>query len=316
MTVKSALHPTRSRRAPAARRPDFFIVGAPKCGTTALIQYLKQHPQVFVPDRKELDYFGADLQFRWPRLTKEEYLAFFTEAGAAKRAGEGSVWYLYSARAAAEIKAFSPAASIIIMLRNPVDLMYSFHSQRVYNGNEDIEDFAAALAAEEDRRRGHRIPKNASDVMGCYYREIATFTPQIERYVRVFGRDRVRIILFEDFTRDTARVYRETCEFLGIDPGFQPALEVVNARKRIRSTLLRDFVRRPHPGADWLLPLVGLRRTRDGGLKGWIRRINSTTDALRPMDPALRRQLQREFVPEVERLSALLGRDLSHWSAP
>ena len=316
MSVNSTIETPRSGRVRTTRRPDFFIVGAPKCGTTALIHYLKQHPQIFVPDRKELDFFGTDLRFSWPRLTKEEYLAFFSGAGAAKRAGEGSVWYLYSARAAAEIKAFSPTAAIIIMLRNPVDLMYSFHSQRVYNGNEDIENFEAALAAEPDRRQGRRVPKKASDVMGCFYREIATFTPQIERYFRVFGKNRVRVILYDDFSRETLRIYRETCEFLGVNAGFQPNLEVVNARKQIRSPFLRDFLRKPHPGTDWIFRAVGLRRTRDGGVKGWIRRLNSTRDSLRPMDPQLRRRLLDEFRPEVERLSALIGRDLTHWCAP
>ena len=86
------------------RRPDFFIVGAPKCGTTAMIDYLKQHPEVFVPDRKELDYFGSDLVFKGHRLTEAEYLSFFSRATTEKRAGEGSVWYLHSTTAALEIK--------------------------------------------------------------------------------------------------------------------------------------------------------------------------------------------------------------------
>ena len=138
------------------RRPDFFIVGAPKCGTTAMIDYLKQHPEVFVPDRKELDFFGRDLVFKGHRLTEEEYLGFFSRATAEKRAGEGSVWYLHSKTAALEIKDFSPNARIIIMLRNPLDMMYSFHSQRLYNGNEDIENFSAALDAEAERTQ-HRV---------------------------------------------------------------------------------------------------------------------------------------------------------------
>lgn len=299
----------------SVRRPDFFIVGAPKCGTTALIEYLKQHPDVFVPERKELDYFGSDLAFKRYSLSEEQYLSWFRGANGQKRAGEGSVWYLRSARAAAEIKAFAPDARIIIMLRNPVEVMHALHSQRVYNGNEDIEDFAAALEAEEDRRRGFRLPQRATDNFGCFYREAVRYASQIERYFDVFGRDRVRVILYDDFARETARVYRETCRFLEINENFRPSLHVVNARKRVRSGAVREFLRRPPAPARVFLRALGLRPDRNGGYKGWLRRVNSTARSLRPLDPELRKKLQGEFQPEVSQLSNLLERDLTYWCA-
>src|SRR6266545_5937438 len=160
------------------RRPDFFIVGAPKCGTTALNDYLKDHPEIFISARKELHFFGSDLVFRGPRrITEQEYLSFFAPARHEKRLGEASVWYLYSQQAAAEIKAFSPAARIIIMLRNPVDMMYSLHSQRLYNGRETISDFAKALATEEMHGRKEWDRKGALNAVGFSYREAATYTP-------------------------------------------------------------------------------------------------------------------------------------------
>ena len=153
------------------RRPDFFIVGAPKCGTTAMNDYLKDHPELFIPARKKLHFFGSDLELRRSRrITTQEYLSYFALARAEKRLGEASVWYLYSQRAAAEIKAFSPAARIIIMLRNPVDMMYSMHSQRLYSGKQDIRDFAEALEVEEERRQGLRPYQNNFDVKGASYR--------------------------------------------------------------------------------------------------------------------------------------------------
>jgi hypothetical protein len=297
------------------KRPDFFIVGAPKCGTTAMIDYLKQHPEVFVPDRKELDFFGSDLRFHRYRLSEAEYLAFFSGATTEKRAGEGSVWYLRSERAATEIKDFSPSARIIIMLRNPVEMLAALHSQRVYDGNEDIEDFADALAAEKDRRQGLRLPSGASDVFGCFYRDTAKYAEQVERYFAVFGEKRVRVIIYEDFANGTERAYRETCRFLEVDDTFHPTIRVVNARKRVRSPALREFLRRPPPAAGWLLRALRLRPDRNGGYKGWLRRVNSSSHSLRTLDPGVRRRLQGELEPEVQRLSALLGRDLRHWCA-
>jgi len=295
------------------RKPDFFIVGAPKCGTTAMNDYLQAHPEIFIPAKKEIHFFGADLSFlKGKRVTEQEYMTYFAPAGNEKRLGESSVWYLYSQQAAAEIKAFSPAARIIIMLRNPVDMMYSLHSQRLYNDNEDLVNFEEALAAEADRQQGKRLYQNASDVMGSLYRAAATYTPQVQRYFAVFGRDQVHIIIFNDFARATLEVYRQTCEFLEVDSRFQPDFRIINANKSVHSATLRRFLRYPPKPIRWLFPLLGLRPARQG-FKGWLRRFNNRYEPRPPMEPRLRRRLQAEFAPEVERLSALLGRDLTPW---
>jgi Sulfotransferase domain len=168
------------------------------------------------------------------------------------------VWYLYSQQAATEIRAFNPATRIIIMLRNPIDMMYSLHSQRVYNDNENIADFAEALAAEADRRQGKRLYHKASDAMGSLYRAAATYTPQVQRYFTTFGRERVLVIIFDDFVRTTSEVYRQTCEFLEVDSQFRPEFRIVNANKGIYSPALRSFLRYPPKPVRWLLPLLGL----------------------------------------------------------
>src|SRR5438034_3527344 len=113
--------------------PGFFIVGAPKCGTTAMNDYLAGHPDIFMA-KKEIHYFGSDLEIKQKKLSGEEYLDFFKEGEHKYIVGESSVWYLYSKNAAAEIKAFSPGAKIIIMLRNPVDMLPSLHSQHIFDG--------------------------------------------------------------------------------------------------------------------------------------------------------------------------------------
>jgi hypothetical protein len=296
------------------RKPDFFIVGAPKCGTTAMNDYLREHPEIFIPAKKEIHFFGTDLPFvKGKPVTEQEYLAYFSPARGEKRAGESSVWYLYSQQAATEIRAFNPATHIIIMLRNPIDMMYSLHSQRVYNDNENIADFAEALAAEADRRQGKRLYHKASDAMGSLYRAAATYTPQVQRYFTTFGRERVLVIIFDDFVRTTSEVYRQTCEFLEVDSQFRPEFRIVNANKGIYSPALRSFLRYPPKPVRWLLPLLGLRPARRQGFKGWLRRLNAKHESRPSMDPELRRRLQVEFTLEVEQLSTLLGRDLTHW---
>jgi hypothetical protein len=292
--------------------PDFFLVGAPKCGTTALADHLKQHPQVFIPRRKELDYFGADLCIvNRPRLTFAEYQAFYADAEDQKRSGDASVWSLYSRCAAEEIRAFCPTASIVIMLRDPVEVMYALHSHNLYTGNETILDFAEALAAEEDRRQGRRLGRRARVRHLLHYRDAVRYTEQVRRYLDVFGRSSVHVIVFEDFQRDVRGVYRGVCDFLGVDPGFEPDFRVVNANKHIRSRLVVSLLRMTAPPKRAVIrsPVDRLWRALRTRVRAW----NVSYAPRRPLDPELRRQLKGEWRPEIEALSALLGRDLTGW---
>jgi hypothetical protein len=297
---------------PVLRTPDFFIVGAPKCGTTALNDYLREHPEIFIPAKKEIHFFGSDLVFQKQRLALPEYLSYFSATRDEKRVGESSVWYLYSQRAAAEIKEFCPSARIIIMLRNPVDMMHSLHSQRLFNDNEDIADFAEALAAEEERKRGLRLYKTALNTMGFFYRAAARYTQQVQRYFEVFGREQVHVIIFDDFTKQLPQVYRETCVFLEVNADFQPQFLVINANKRVRSKMLRGFLRYP-PSTTLRLLRLFVPQPGRAGLKERLRRFNTKYEPRLPLDPTLRQRLQAELLPEVEELSQLLGRDLTHW---
>ena len=155
------------------RRPDFFIVGAPKCGTTAMVRYLATHPDVFVA-RKEMHFFGKDLQFghQFYRRAEKAYMAEFEKWEGQRRGGEGSVWYPSSKLAAAEIKAFNPDARIIIMLREPVEMLYSLYSTFCWDGNEQLPTFEEAVTAESDRRAGRNIPRRTYFAAGLLYHEV------------------------------------------------------------------------------------------------------------------------------------------------
>ena len=294
------------------RKPDFFIVGAAKSGTTAMYTYLKQHPEIFMPRIKELNFWGRDLTFRFGRIKKDEYLSLFHEVRNEKRVGEVCIWSLYSKSAPFEIKEFSPSAKIIVMLRNPVEMIYAMHSQFLFDGHEDIENFKDALEAEEDRKRGLRIPKGCQLVEGLFYREVVKFSEQVKKYFDVFGRDNVHIIIFDDFKADTAGVYKDTLRFLDVDDSFEPEFKVINPNKVVRSKVLRDFLRDPPPVVRKIGKRLVPKPLRQQIMKG-LWRLNIKYVPRPPMDPELKRQLQEEFKPEVEKLSELLGRDLTHW---
>jgi hypothetical protein len=294
------------------RKPDFFIVGAPKCGTTALYRCLEAHPQIFVPERKEIHYFGTDLYSPTYIRDLNEYLSLFAAAGDARRIGEASVWYLFSKRAAAEIKDFSSRASIIIMLRNPVDMIYSLHSEHLYNGTEEIQEFATALGAEADRKRGRRLPRNVPAAERLFYREVAQYTDQVNRYLKAFGRDNVKVIIYEDFERDPARICRETFEFLNVDAEVEPTIGIVNPNKKLRSKTAQSILDRPPALLGKLarpLTTPSLRHR----LFATAQQLNTSYEARPPLPTELKQQLRKEFAPEIERLSVLLNRELSYW---
>ena len=294
-------------------RPDFFVAGAFKSGSTALYDQLRLHPQIFMPFHKEPLYFGDDLTRRYGRMSLDDYMRLFKGAKPGQRVGEASTWYLYSTSAAREIKDFAPEARIMVVLRNPVDVMYAQHNQLIFNVIEDIPDFAEALAAEPDRRAGKRIPPGPINVENLFYRHSVHFAEQLERYFEVFGRDRVHVMLTDDMRRDGAGVVRGALEFLGVDPSLAAAPPKSNENRRVRSPVVQRLIFAPQlllPLAPFLrrFPLVRSMRTR-------MLEMNSEAKPRPPMDPALHAQLIAEFTPEIERLGKLIGRDLSSWTA-
>jgi hypothetical protein len=301
------------------RRPNFFIIGAPKSGTTSLWEYLKGHPEVFVSPAKEPGYFAPDDALGASRHAlrygrdEDRYLDLFAEAGDESRLGEASVGYIYSRQAPQLIRQFAPDARVIAMLRNPVDLIYSLHGQRLSESREDLEDFGQALAAEDDRREGRRVPANAT-AAGSLYRDRGRFAQLLPAWFETFGRDRVMVIIFEEFVREPASGFRRVLEFLGVDPSYQPPdFAVHNPSHRPRSSLLRSVTKARLP--QWIAWQLMPRLLGDRAARALIRRLlHSRLIRKRyerpPLDPELRRQLEAEFAPDVTALDELLGRDL------
>ncbi|MCY4020540.1 MAG: lysylphosphatidylglycerol synthase domain-containing protein [Chloroflexi bacterium] len=315
---------SHSGTAASKAKPNFFIVGAPKCGTTSLHEYLQRHPDVFMPFYKEPHYFGSDLEgsrFRQFRDQPERYLKLFRDARGEQRIGESSPWYLSSRRAAEEIHAYDPQAKIIIMLRNPVDMMYSMWSQFRYSGNEQIETFEEALDAEPERRRGERIRRAAHCISGLYYRDMVRFGEQVGRYFDLFGRENVKVVIFDDFKSDTASVYRDVLAFLEIDTGFQTTFDIVNPNKEVRLEWLQRLI----VSSGFSLMLLKDRLTylatthalvpisyRTRAVKGVIA-VYTKYERRSPLTAELRGRLARELQGDIDKLSGMLGRDLSHW---
>jgi hypothetical protein len=271
---------------------------------------------VFVPDRKELRFFGSDLEIRDRiPLTMDEYLGYFAGAGDARRVGTAYVWYLYSQRAAEEIHGFAPDAAVLVMLRNPVEMLHALHAEHLTNGNEDIADFTAALDAEPLRREGRRIPPHAHLPQGLLYSTVPRYAEQLERYFDRFGRERVHVSIFEEFVADPVAGYRDVLAFLGLSD--ERALEardfeIVNASRQLRSERLRHLLARPPDLPRRIISRTVPARARRS-LHAWAKRTNVRRASRPEMPSATRGRLEALFAPEVRRLEALLGRDLGPW---
>jgi Sulfotransferase domain len=298
------------------RKPNFFIVGAPKCGTTALYEYLRTHPNIYMSPVKEPHFFAKDLG-TYPRIkTLQEYEALF--AGSTPqhlRVGEASVYYLRSTVAAQNIREFNPQAKIIAMFRNPVEMVHSLHSQLLYVAEENVSDFEAAWRLQERRARGLDIPPRSRGAFLLQYGEFARFGTQAERLLSSFPPKQVKLILYDDFTASPKRVYDEVIEFLELPDDNRTEFPRINENKRARLDWLGSFYRKPPP------PLRGAfralkRLVGEGALSALARKIlelNTTRERRPALRPAFRAELAAAFQEEVDRLARLVDRDLSHW---
>ncbi len=293
-----------------SKKPEFFIVGAPKCGTTALWYWLRQHPKIFMPEKKELHYFGQDLDMFHPTL--EEYLYWFQDVREDQIAGEASASYIYSQTAPYEILEFSPKAKVIIALRNPVDMVYSLHAQLVFNGEEPLKGFREALLQEPKRKKGYWFSRyKKAPTIYFLYTEAGKLSEYVKRYVNIF-KDRVCIILYDDL-KQPQKVYDRILEFLGVDSEFKPSFSVMNPYKRPRSYLLSKVI------AAAPSTLVGklLRKTVSPKMRHIIATKllywNSHYADKPPLELDLRKQLAECFQDDIVQLSKIINRDLSTW---
>ena len=245
---------------------------------------------------------------------RDKYLELFEGATDEKIVGESSTGYLYSKSAAREIAKFNPYAKILMVLREPVDFMHSFHSQLLRSANENEPDFRTALKLEESRKKGKNIPFTATYPDNLFYIDQARYTDQVKRFFDAFDSKNVKVVIYEDLRADNLRVYREILEFLDVDPNFQPQFRDVNKTRRVRFPKVAGWVvfladKRKYPVQKWM-PGWLLKPVR-----GFMRRIFYTTGPRVELDPELRQQLARELKPDVLELSELLGIDLAEkWS--
>lgn len=302
--------------------PDFFIVGHAKCGTTALYQMLRQHPQIYMPQLKEPAYFATDLHARFQRRaegplpsTLEDYLLLFAPARAEQRVGEASSLYLWSHDAARAIAGLQPQAKIIAILREPASFLRSLHLQLVQDHIETQKDLRKALALEPARRQGKRIPRRSVRPQALLYSERVRYVEQLRRYHAVFPAEQVLILIYDEFRRDNLATVRQVLRFLKLDDSLPIAPVDANPSVRLRSHQLDDAVHALSVGRGVASGAVKSAvkalvpaRVRTRALRATQRRL--VYGQVQPPEESLMHELRVRFRPEVQALSEYLGRDL------
>jgi len=317
MLISSLQIPGMQDEKARMKKPNFFIVGAPKCGTTALSEYLRGHPNVFFSQPKDTGFFATDFPGGRVITRFEDYMALFNEVQPNHlRVGEGSVWYLYSREAVRNIYEYNPEAKLLVMLRNPVDLVHSLHSQLLLSIDEDEKDFERAWNLQELRKSGKRIPKKCRTPAMLQYRDVGKLGVQMERLLEVFPKEQVKVILFENFVSDTKAVYEDVLSFLGLNSDGRKLFPRVNETSKYRSQLVGHFTQTPPDSIihvwKYIKDTFGIN---DFGHRV-MNRLRQANTVIRPrtaLNGRLRLMLIHEFEEDIYSLESIIGRNLSHW---
>jgi hypothetical protein len=297
-----------------------LIAGAPRCGTTAMSRYLGKHPRVCLSRPKETHFFlsptsaddpaAARNRYRrghFPLLTPEDEVLL-----------DGSISYLYRPEAAKRALKVFPQARFVVMLRNPVDLVHSYHSRLLYYRQETETDLKKAWELESARRKGQQIPTFCSDPEILYYSEVGSLGRNLEAFLGAVGRERCHWVFYDDFIADPQASYRAVLEFAGLSDDGRTEFP----RKAPNRTYRSGLVQYIYSGA-FLMPLLpvnggstafyGRLAHRTKPFRRWLRSFNSRQKERQPLDASIRTMLLAAFGDDIERLASLTGHNLDSW---
>jgi hypothetical protein len=273
-------------------QPNFLIIGSQKAGTTSIYHILRQHPQIFMPVRKEINFFFLDAEYE---RGYQAYLAHFAPAPPEAAAiGEASPGYICHPLAPSRIHQRLPEVRLVLTVRNPIERAYSqYWDNRRSLSEYRTFDQVIETALEADYHPGR---------LGYFSR--GTYIQYIERYLEFFPRQNLLVLPFDDLRQDAAGFYRRLFDFLGVDPEFTASGmdRSYNPAAVWKNPFFRWFLH--HPGATRYLPARLRRLTFWGQQTRW---------RYPEMSPQARQKLMDFFRPWNARLAEFLGRDLSHW---
>jgi hypothetical protein len=299
--------------------PNFFVIGAPKCGTTALCQYLADHDKIFISDPKEIFYWNKDFPGQVSHggcTSLRDYLNRFSSSQSTHTAvGEGSTHYLTSSVAIEEILRFNPKAKFIAMIRNPIEVVYAYHGELVFNFMEDETDFEVAWKNQKQRVAKGLTPLRCPSPHNLEYARFALYYPQLKRLIDLVPAEQRLILVFDDLKNDVKKVYQETLAFLDVEDDGRDSFKVVYAARKHRFEKLMKFIKSPPPAFAKPMKFVNYtwKNLLPSPLRAKIRSLSQKPNPRPKLDHNFKCELSDFFAEDLQKTSELLGRDLSHW---
>lgn len=295
------------------KTPNFFIVGAPKCGTTVLHRYLNTHPDIyFAPVAKEPHHYNSDMPgFQW-HPSVQSYLRLYDtpEAAVARYRGDASVQYLYSEVAAQGIANDVPDAKILICVRHPVSFIRSYHNQSLVNADEDITDL------EDCWNRSGQVRSVAREPKMLDYKSVGLFAQQIARYRAHFPDAQIRIIRQEELSANPEAHYRALLNWLELPDDGRTEFGRVHGAISIRNQKLAANLKNP---PNWVRSITrSLKRVLRVDSLGIAKKLKKANSAqgyrTQPIGPDLAAKIEAHYAADQAALRAfsslfLLPRD-------
>jgi len=296
------------------KKPNFFIIGAPKCGTTSLASWLSEHPNIYISPIKEPMFFCPENDPHRARSNMSDYEYLFRHAGEQHIAvGEASTFYLLSQTAVTNIENTYSKARYIIMLRNPINMAYSWHEQNVSMGSEHVTDFESAWRLSPERRCGRKTAFWIPYPQKLDYMKMCSLGAHLERFFKIIPRDRALVLILDDIKQDARREYFKVLKFLGVPDDERKIFPVKNPAKQARSRGIRDFLQFVIFEYRTLRRLLKIPAYKTTGVLKFVAKNNTYSRPRPPMSKKLRQELGEFFTDDIKKLEKLLSRDFSHW---
>jgi hypothetical protein len=287
--------------------PNFFIVGAAKAGTTSLYHYLKEIPGVYMSEVKEPYYFSPHpytQQYAGGTITdKDEYLSLFRHASGHTAIGEASPSYLWDPDSPKLIHQAAPAARIIILLRDPIERTHSHYLMKTKFSHKKMSFYDQLMSNNKSEEKGFDVSK--------IYLEFSLYYEQVKRYFDLFGRDQVKVIIYEEFIKHPEESVNDVLTFLGVSYKVMTIAKQYNPSSAPR-TLLSPWV---YSIFSWLrtkgiitskmTPLLSTSLTSSIAEKFLFKKIQKPR-----IEPQAFEFLQDMYYEDTLRLQTLLGRSL------
>lgn len=288
-------------------KPNFFILGAPKCGTTSLAEWLGGHPSIFVCNPKEPKFFNTDWTLPNRPHSVAEYEQLFIEAKEYSAIGEATTGYLSSQVAVSKILNYNPGAKFLVCLRDPIEMLASLHAQRLKEGVETEDDLFVAWEKQSSRVIGKQIPATCTDQKTLLYGPICSLGEQVERLLRQVNRDQVCFVLLEDLKRNPLNEYQRILKFLSLKDDGRTIFPVKNVGQLPRILWVAQSSR----ALGRLKKRLGIYQ--NFGIQRWFNSQNEVPRNKNNISPEFHAVLIDYFKDDVMKLSEFLEKDLSHW---